>query len=53
MLRIDGRAAGETPLRATLSAGTHRVELRDEEGRTRTLSVQITAGQTTRQRVDF
>jgi hypothetical protein len=52
-VRIDGRAAGETPLRTSLSAGSHRVELRDPEGRSRTLNVQIAAGETTRQRVEF
>lgn len=52
-VRVDGRAAGDTPLRLSLTPGAHRVELRTEDGRSRTLNVRVESGETTRQRIEF
>jgi tRNA A-37 threonylcarbamoyl transferase component Bud32 len=43
---VDGRRLGTTPLRQSLSAGTHRVVLKDGSGRTvRSFSARIGAGE--------
>ncbi len=53
-VRRDGRVIGETPLiRRTLPAGTHRLQLRTADGRSKTVTVQIRPGRSTRLRVEF
>jgi hypothetical protein len=53
-VRIDGRDRGNTPLiNLSLPAGEHRVELRSEDGRSKTITVRIESGRPTRQRVEL
>ncbi len=48
-VKVDGRARGTTPMRLVLPEGVRRVELRnDEQGLSRTLSVEVNAGKTRR-----
>jgi hypothetical protein len=48
-----GRSLGVTPLRASLPAGHHRLTLRPEGHGSRSVEVDIAAGETTRLRVDL
>jgi hypothetical protein len=48
-----GRVLGTTPLRATLSAGHHTLELRDEAGRSRRVPVDVRPGEVARVVVPF
>ncbi len=53
-VRLDGRVLGETPLIGRqLPAGAHRLQLRTADGRTKTVTVQIRSGRSTRLRVEL
>jgi hypothetical protein len=49
---IDGRPRGRTPLRLTLAAGAHGVEL-SSEGRTKIVPLRVTAGSHTMQFIEL
>jgi serine/threonine-protein kinase len=52
---IDGSPVGQTPIvNRTLPSGSHRITCTNPDlGASRTLTVQIRAGETTRQRIDL
>jgi serine/threonine-protein kinase len=50
---VDGRPAGQTPLRIPLAPGPHRVQMEHEDYEIYPQVVMISAGETTRLRVDL